>query len=153
MGLQISDLAHAADVPVSTIRYYERIGLLTAAQRSAARYRLYNQEAVDEVRFIRRAQGLGFTLPEIAGLLNLSRSGKTPCEEVLRLGRLHLAALDLKLEQLTRFRSRLNDAVSLWSEGCCGFTARGLCSLVDLSDLHQGDDKSEHAAPNRALGK
>lgn len=137
MGLHIGDLARAADVPVSTIRYYERIGLMRPARRSEAKYRLYNVEAVDEVRFIRRAQALGFTLPEIGGLLALSRSGKATCGEVLRLGRLHLAALDEKLAQLTRFRSRLDLAVASWSQGSCGFTARGLCSLIDLSDSPQ----------------
>lgn len=135
MGLHIGDLARAADVPISTIRYYERIGLLTAARRSEAKYRLYDDQAIDEVRFIRRAQGLGFTLPEIAGLLSLSRSGKATCEEVLRLGRLHVGALDEKLARLIRFRSRLGEAVSTWSEGGCGFTARGLCSLIELTDL------------------
>ena len=135
MALHISDLAREADVPVSTIRYYERIGLLSAARRSEAKYRLYDAQAVDEVRFIRRAQGLGFTLPEITGLLSLSRSGKATCEEVLRLGRRHLAELDEKLARLTRFRSRLGEAVSTWSEGGCGFTARGLCSLIELEDL------------------
>ena len=135
MGLHIGDLARATDVPVSTIRYYERIGLVKAARRSEAKYRLYNDQAVDEVRFIRRAQGIGFTLPEIASLLTLSRSGKATCEEVLRLGRLHLAAIDEKLAQLKRFRFRLDAAVSSWSDGDCGFTARGLCSLIALTDL------------------
>lgn len=133
--LQISDLARAADVPVSTIRYYERIGLLTPTARSEAGYRLYNDKSVDEVRFIRRAQALGFTLPEIAGLLSLSRTGVAPCDEVVRLGRQHLAALDEKLARLTRFRGQLQTAVSSWSEGGCGFTPRGLCSLIDLADL------------------
>lgn len=135
MDLHISDVAREADVPVSTIRYYERIGLLRAARRSEAKYRLYDAHAVDEVRFIRRAQKMGFTLPEIAGLLDLSRSGKAPCEEVLRLGRQHLGALDEKLARLIQFRSRLAEAVSSWSEGGCGFTARGLCSLIELAHL------------------
>lgn len=135
MELQIGDLARAADVPVSTIRYYERIGLLSPNARSEARYRLYNEKAVDEVRFIRRAQALGFTLPEIAGLLGLSRTGIAPCDEVVRLGRKHLAALDEKLTRLTRFRAQLNTAVCSWSEGGCGFTPKGLCSLIELTDL------------------
>lgn len=135
MDLQIGELAAAADVPVSTIRYYERIGLLEPAARSAARYRLYDSRAVDEVRFIRRAQALGFTLPEISGLLALSRRGQAPCAEVLRLGREHLAALDRKLEQLARFRGRLQAAVESWSEGECRFSARGLCALIECDEI------------------
>lgn len=134
MELQIGDLAREADVPVSTIRYYERIGLLPPAARSEARYRLYNDISVDEVRFIRRAQALGFTLPEIAGLLGLSRAGVAPCDEVVRLGREHLAALDEKLERLRKFRNHLSSTVDSWSEGGCGFTSRGLCALIELTD-------------------
>ena len=131
MELQIGDLAREADVPVSTIRYYERIGLLRPKARSEARYRLYDDTSVDEVRFIRRAQALGFTLPEIAGLLGLSRTGVAPCDEVVRFWRQHLAALDEKLERLRKFRDQLNTAVGSWSEGGCGFTSKGLCTLIE----------------------
>ena len=134
-ALHIGDLAREADVPVSTIRYYERIGLLKPTSRNAAKYRLYQAQAVDEVRFIKRAQALGFSLPEIEGLLTLSRRGIEPCAQVVHLGRQHLAALDHKLERLMRFRGQLQAAVDSWSEGGCGFTAKGLCSLIELADV------------------
>ena len=135
MELLIGDLAREADVPVSTIRYYERIGVLSAKARSEGGYRLYAQQAVDEVRFIRRAQRLGFSLPEIQGLLTLSRSGIAPCDEVVKLGYQHVVALNQKLDQLIRFRDHLRAAVQTWSEGNCGFTAGGLCTLLDLTEL------------------
>lgn len=146
MALQIGDLAREAGVPVSTIRYYERIGLLPVAARSAARYRIYRSEVIDEVRFIRRAQALGFSLPEIAGLLELSRAGVEPCEQVVALGRRHLAALDAKLERLTKFRSQLAAAVDSWSEGGCGFTSKGLCSLIELAEMLDGPERNKIAA-------
>lgn len=147
MDLQIGDLARAAEVPVSTIRYYERTGLLTPAARSEAGYRLYNDKAIDELRFIRRAQALGFTLPEIAGLLGLSRTGVAPCDEVVRLGQQHLVAVDQKLERLTRFRSQLSAALTSWSDGGCGFTSKGLCTLLDLTDLPDPPCSRERGAP------
>lgn len=150
MDLQIGDLARAADVPVSTIRYYERIGLLHPTARSESRYRLYNEKAVDEVQFIRRAQALGFALPEIAGLLGLSRTGVAPCDEVVRLGREHLAALDDRLKRLTLFRAQLSAAVSSWSEGGCGFTPRGLCALIELSDLPNPPHADQRDWPRRS---
>lgn len=137
MELLIGDLAREVDVPVSTIRYYERIGLLTAVARNDGGYRLYTRQAVDEVRFIRRAQRLGFSLPEIQGLLALSRSGIAPCDEVVKLGQQHVTALNRKLEQLTRFRDHLHAAVQAWSGGECGFTTGGLCTLLDLTELPQ----------------
>jgi MerR family mercuric resistance operon transcriptional regulator len=101
---------------------------------------VYGPQAVDEVRFIRRAQALGFSLPEIAGLLALSRTGVAPCDQVVRLGREHLAALDAKLERLTRFRSQLRAAVASWSDGGCGFTSKGLSTLIELADVSEPSD-------------
>jgi DNA-binding transcriptional MerR regulator len=133
-GLRIGDLARLADVPTSTIRYYERIGLLGPKARSGAGYRLYSEQSVDEVQFIRRAQALGFSLPEITEILGLSRAGKTPCSRVVDLAKEHLTALDARLKRLTAFRKQLGKAVDSWDAGRCGFTAKGLCSLIDLVD-------------------
>ena len=135
MSLRIGELARTANVPVSTIRYYERIGLLRPTARSTAHYRLYHPRAAEELAFIQRSQGLGFTLPEIAGLLRLSRTGKAPCDEVLRLARKHLDAVETRIMQLTSFRSQLSKAIATWSEGQCGFTVQGLCSLIDITTL------------------
>jgi Hg(II)-responsive transcriptional regulator len=70
-GLLIGDVATRARVKVSTVRYYERRGLLTVPPRRESGYREYPPEAVDRVRFIRRAQEMGFTLHDIADLLEL----------------------------------------------------------------------------------
>ncbi|MFW5830515.1 MAG: MerR family transcriptional regulator [Planctomycetota bacterium] len=69
--LTIGDLARAAGVGISTVRHYERQGLLPARQRSQAGYRLYDDEAVQQLRFIVHLKQLGFSLKEIAGLLFL----------------------------------------------------------------------------------
>lgn len=135
MSLRIGELARTANVPVSTIRYYERIGLLRPTARSTAHYRLYHPRAAEELAFIQRSQGLGFTLPEIAGLLRLSRTGKAPCDEVLRLASKHLAAVESRIVQLTSFKSQLSKAITSWSDGQCGFTVQGLCSLIDVATL------------------
>ncbi len=72
--LTIGELATEARVPASTIRFYERRGLLPADERSRARYRLYGDAAADRLRFIRAAQASGFTLHDIAALLDLRES-------------------------------------------------------------------------------
>ena len=84
-GLLIGDVAKRTGVTAPTIRYYEGIGLLPSPARSGAGYRRYSDGTIEELRFIRKAQGLGFTLDEIAEILQLSRSGKAPCSHVLSM--------------------------------------------------------------------
>jgi DNA-binding transcriptional MerR regulator len=74
--LTIGKLANAAGVGIDTVRFYERAGLLNKPQRTASGYRLYAASDVARLRFIRRAKGLGFSLPEIAELLRLNDSGE-----------------------------------------------------------------------------
>ncbi|UXI70683.1 heavy metal-responsive transcriptional regulator [Tahibacter amnicola] len=70
--MSIGQLAKRAGVPIDTVRYYERNGLLTPAHRTAAGYRHYGDRQLKRLRFIRRAKALGFTLDDIRGLLTLS---------------------------------------------------------------------------------
>lgn len=66
--LRVSQLAHAAGVPAKTIRYYEQVGVLPAAQRSAAGYRQYSREDVHRLLFVRRARALGLSLSQVRDL-------------------------------------------------------------------------------------
>src|SRR5690242_15561019 len=80
--LTMGRLAGAAQVKVSTLRFYERSGLLRKPLRAASNYRLYPNEAAERVRFIRRAQELGFTLTEIKQLLALRVASESTCADV-----------------------------------------------------------------------
>lgn len=128
-GLRISDVAARAGLTAATVRYYERLGLLARAPRSATGYRHYDDTTVDELRFIKKAQGLGFSLDEVGEILTLSRAGKTPCSRVLDLARRHLATVDTRIRQLARFRDMLAGEVAKWDGGrepTCG----GLCQII-----------------------
>ena len=72
----IGELASAASVPTSTVRYYERAGLLRPSARSASNYRLYSPEDLERLRFIRAAQATGFTLEHVTQLLKPAACGK-----------------------------------------------------------------------------
>ncbi len=74
--LSIGELAKAADVPTSTVRYYERAGILRPSGRSAGNYRLYSQSELEQLRFIRAAQATGFTLENVTALLRPAACGK-----------------------------------------------------------------------------
>lgn len=132
-GLRISDVAARAGLSAPTIRYYERVGLLARVPRSTTGYRHYGETTVDELRFIKKAQGLGFSLDEIAEILTLSRAGKTPCSRVLDLARRHLVAVDMRIRQLARFRDMLASEVAKW-DGVKEPTCGGLCRIIVESD-------------------
>ncbi len=92
-SLLIGDVAERTGLSAPTIRYYESIGLLAQPARSATGYRRYTESTVEELHFIRKAQGLGFSLDEIGEILQLSRSGQKPCSHVLTLAHQHLEAV------------------------------------------------------------
>ena len=107
MALTISQLAGEAGVGVPTIRYYERRGIVPKAARSASGYRQYSEDAVRQVRFVRSAQQLGFSLEEIQELLALRVDGPSSCGAVARKTRANIAQIDQKLHELERIRKAL----------------------------------------------
>jgi DNA-binding transcriptional MerR regulator len=94
-------------VPLDTVRYYERRGLVAPPPRTPAGYRQYPVDAVRRVRFIKRAQALGFTLEEIADLLALRVTPEGGCEAVERQAQATITRFDAKLAELARMRSVL----------------------------------------------
>lgn len=108
MNLTIGKLARDAGVNVETIRYYERRGLIERPAKPAAGYRRYDRETLDRVRFIKQAQGLGFTLDEIRGLMSLSGAR---CIEVQALAEQKLDSVRQKIDDLRRLESVLADLV------------------------------------------
>src|SRR5713226_9186530 len=96
-ALTISRLAEAAGVELSTIRYYERRGLVRPDARRSSGYREYTNESVRRVRFIRHAQALGFTLEEIAGLLRLRIAPGMDCAAVRARASTKLANVKARL--------------------------------------------------------
>lgn len=143
-GLLIGELAERTGVSAATIRYYEGLGLLRPPARSTAGYRRYSGEAIEELTFIRKAQALGFSLEEIAEVLNLTRAGRTPCERVLSLAQQHLAAVDERIRQLQTFREQLATEVEKW-DGKTSPTCEGLCQIIATADLR--------ATPSSDLGR
>lgn len=133
-GLLIGELARRAGVTAPTIRYYEEIGLLPSAARSSTGYRRYTNGALEELQFIRKAQGLGFSLDEIGEILQLSRSGQVPCSHVLSLAHQRLAAVDERIKRLHEFRTQLAADVTRWEKKKTATTCSGLCQFISDAD-------------------
>ncbi len=108
----ISRLPKAAGIPATTVRYYERIRLVVPETRSTGNYRLYGDEALKKLMFIRAAQAIGFTLEDIKSLLS-TESGKTPtCGSVQKLIETRLADIEEKLKDLRHVRRVLKSALA-----------------------------------------
>ena len=110
-ALSIGDLAGAAGVPVSTVRYYERIGLLRPEGRTRANYRVYGEASLEQLKFIRAAQATGFALDDIVPLIEIQNGSRDPCAEVQELIHLRLATVEQRLEDLKRLDRVLKGAL------------------------------------------
>lgn len=125
-SLTIGKLAKQAGVGIDTVRFYERAGLLPRAQRTASGYRLYAEQDASRLRFIRRAKALGFSLDEIAELLQLS-TGKGGRASVRKLAQHRLGDLDRKLQEMTAMR----DALSQLVRRCSGDGPVTGCPIIE----------------------
>lgn len=122
--LTIGRLADEAGVNVETIRYYQRRGLMAEPDRPASGHRRYAGDAVKRVRFIKRAQALGFTLEEIAGLLELDEAHA--CTETRELAAHKLHVIESKVADLNAMRRALK---TLLRECDVGSRA-GACPII-----------------------
>jgi DNA-binding transcriptional MerR regulator len=109
--LTVSKLADQVGTSPDTLRYYERIGLLAEPDRSASGYRLYGDEAVERVRFIKRAQRFGLRLEEIGELLDIRQRGLCPCGRTRRLLEAKVADLDEEMATLARLREDISHMI------------------------------------------
>ena len=119
----ISQLANAANVPTSTLRYYERIGLVEPEDRSQGNYRLYSEESLSKLKFIRAAQSIGFPLHDVRTLLDAGDAEPLPCEDVQVLIEDRLAEIEDQLNDLRDvkrvLKSALKKCIDTQDARCC----------------------------------
>ncbi len=130
---RVSELAADFNINPRTIRYYERIGLLSASTRTAAGYRLFSPSDRDRLRFILKAKATGLTLDEIREVLSLRRRGVVPCPRVLSLIEAKLGQLDRHVQALHAFRDEL---VALQREAAGGTIDGCICGLIEEHEPH-----------------
>jgi DNA-binding transcriptional MerR regulator len=123
--MTIGRFAKTLGLPISTLRFYEREGLLAPTERSTSGYRLYDEAAVDRLVFIRSAQAVGFTLVDIRELLRLDEISS--CKEVQHLLERRLAEVKAKLADLNQVEGALSDALEK-----CRKSRRGCGVLTSL---------------------
>ena len=109
--MRSSEVAAQAHVNPQTLRYYERRGLLPVPERTASGYRTYSVDAVRLVRFVKRAQQLGFTLDDIEELLHLAGGGPASCEAAKTMAGTRIVDLQRRIDELVGMRDALSRLV------------------------------------------
>lgn len=134
-GLTIGSVAQRAGVGVETVRFYEREGLIEQPARPKHGYRSYPERVVAELRFIRRAQQLGFSLREIEELMALRLDPEANTADVRARADAKIAEIGAKVADLQRMR----DALQLLTEMCEGRRPIGECPILEALDTGEDD--------------
>jgi Cu(I)-responsive transcriptional regulator len=138
--MNIGQAARATGVTAKMIRYYDEIGLVRPSARTESNYREYDERQVNELKFIRRARALGFSMEEITRLLSLWRDRDRPSREVKAIADKHIADLEARIAEMQAMAETLRHL-----SHCCAGDDRPDCPI--LADLTQG------AAPTEPLPK
>ncbi|WP_422003734.1 MerR family transcriptional regulator [Pyruvatibacter mobilis] len=146
----IGKLAKQSGVKVQTVRYYEQIGLMPPAERSAGNQRLYTDAHAERLGFIRHARELGFPLEAIRTLLDLSDSPDKSCAEADEIARARLAEVESRIARLEALKTELTRMIAQCAHG----TAAD-CRVIEVlaATYHTfcaSDDHQQEAAPRLA---
>lgn len=131
--LTIGQLAKAAGVTTPTIRYYEEIGLLPPAGRSASGQRVYEESDLERLTFIRRCRDFGFSIDQVRLLAGLSISPDRDCTEVRDIAAAHLGEVRDKLVELHALEKSLQGFVEQCDAACSGGPGRDCVVFKDMS--------------------
>lgn len=114
---KIGQVAKRANVNKETVRYYEKRGLIPKPDRRRSGYRIFTQRHIDQIKFIKRAQQLGFTLSEIKELLELRVNEETSCSEIKKEAQEKYQDVTQKINDLRQIQDTLVDLIDSCSEG------------------------------------
>ena len=124
--MNIGEASSATGVSAKMIRYYESIGLIRAPLRTDSNYRVYGEDEVHMLRFVKRARTLGFSVEETATLLSLWQDKSRASAEVKHIATGHIAALETKIAELQGMVKTLKHLAH-----CCGGDNRPDCPILD----------------------
>jgi DNA-binding transcriptional MerR regulator len=114
--LHSGTLAKATGVSADTIRHYENIGVLPKASRTESGYRMYPESAVERVLAVQRALRIGFTLAELAEVLQARDAGGVPCQRVYKLAKEKLKGITADIAAMKRTERYLKEVLSSWED-------------------------------------
>ncbi len=133
--LKIGAVSKRSGIGIETLRFYEKADLLDRPARTLSGYRVYGEEVLERLAFIKRAQSLGFTLLEIKRIIDDALKGESPCGEVRELVRKRMAELNERLRELHRYRKELRHTLKNWDK--VGPAPGHICGLIEGSKVEQ----------------
>ncbi len=142
--LKIGEVSKRSGIGIEALRFYEKSGLLDRPGRSYSGYRLYDEDVLERLAFIKQAQVLGFALNEIKEIIAHKQKGVSPCLEVREIVRTRLKELDERIEQMRRYRKELAAVLTDWDE--TGESEGHVCGLIESSHI-------EHGVNHRKIGE
>lgn len=140
--LTIGRLARASEVGVETVRFYERVGLVSRPRRPQQGFRSYPADTVARIRFIRYAQGLGFTLREVKELLSLRTDPSADCAAVRRRAEAKRNDVAAKIARLDEIRHALDTLIA----ACPGKGQITACTILDAFNERPRDSADTRQA-------
>ena len=133
--LTVNELAIQANAPAHVVRYYTRIGLIEPTAQQENGYRLFSSSDANRLRFIRMAKQLGFTLNEIREITRHAEHGESPCEDVRRIIQDHLEENRVKIEEMQKLQTRMEQALTQWKAMPDGVPdGNSICHLIESFD-------------------
>ncbi len=146
--LTIGKVAERAQVTADSIRFYEREGLIKPAQKSESGYRLYTEEAIRRIGFIKHAQQCGFSLIEIRELLDLRSTDSACCDDIYRVAVEKKLQLATKIKALNAMSAALTGLIEI-----CSHDKKSLDECPILGALEQGIEQQSTSVPKESAGK
>jgi DNA-binding transcriptional MerR regulator len=140
--LKIGEVSKRSGIGVEALRFYEKSGLLDRPSRTYSGYRVYGEDVLERLAFIKQAQALGFSLDEIRRIVDDARKGQSPCDEVREIVRRRMEELDERLRELQRHRKELQRTLEEWDK--VGRAPGHICGLIEGSEVgHAHRDRTE----------
>ncbi len=139
--LKIGEVSRRSGVGVEALRFYEKSGLLDRPSRTYAGYRVYGEDVLERLAFIRQAQALGFSLEEVRRIVEDARKGQSPCDEVREIVRRRMGELDERLRELQKYRKELKQTLEEWDR--VGHAPGHICGLIEGSHVEHAAHKTE----------
>ncbi len=144
-SLKIGEVSQSSGIGIEALRFYERSGLLGKPHRSMSGYRLYDEGVLERLKFIKKAQTLGFSLDEIGRIIKDASSGASPCDDVREIVRCRLTELDERMREMRRYRKELAQTLEEWDK--VGRAPGHICGLIEASEIENPPPAPQRVAP------
>lgn len=139
--LKIGEVSKRSGVSIEALRFYEKGGLLEMPARTQSGYRVYSEDVLERLAFVKQAQALGFSLDEIRRIVEGARKGESPCDEVREQVRRRMMQLDARLREMHRYRRELKSTLAEWNK--VGHASGHVCGLIESSQVEQDEHRTD----------